>query len=206
MAPQHIDPASLKDLPTRIKYLRDFIEFTPDDAATLHAAAPVVAPLVPVVVDAVYTKLFSFDITAAAFVPRQTGYDGATPKSVDELNLDHPQIEFRKDFLAGYLAKLVSLDYAKDASWEYLNKVGLMHTGAAGFAHRAKKPELRVEYIHTGILLGYVQDILINAVLTHPALDIGTKTAVLRAVNKNDLFARHYIQEDHSAATAEKNN
>ncbi|KAG5652540.1 hypothetical protein H0H81_004650 [Sphagnurus paluster] len=199
----HIDPASLKDLPTRIKYLRDFIEFTPADAATLNAAAA--APLTSLVLDAVYAKVFSFDITAAAFIPRHTGYEGATPAGVEELSLDHPQIKFHRNFLAGYIVKLLSSDYEKDASWEYLNKVGLMHTGVAGFAHRcsqyfissvgvctdwirlpyrAKKPGLRVEYVHIGMLLGYIQDILINAILTHPALDIEAKTASVRALNK----------------------
>jgi hypothetical protein len=57
---------------------------------------------------------------------------------------------------------------------------------------RVKKPALRVEYIHCAILLGYVQDILLNAVTTHPDLDIDTKNNVLRAVNKvshsNSMF------------------
>jgi hypothetical protein len=50
--------------------------------------------------------------------------------------------------------------------------------------YRAKKPALRVEFIHVAILLGHVEDILIEAVLGHPDLDMATKTAVLRAVNK----------------------
>lgn len=204
---KHISEESLNDLPSRIQYLRDFIEFTDNDAAALHAAAPVVGPLVPAVVDAVYQKLLSFDITANSFVPRQTGFNGDVPKEASELSLEHPQIKFRKDFLSGYLVKLVTMDYSKLESFEYLNKVGLLHTGQAGFAHRCvitvtsftktdelglyrkTKPALRVEYIHCGILLGYVQDILINAVITHPTLDIPTKNAVMRAANKvSNLF------------------
>ncbi|KAG6901124.1 hypothetical protein C0995_000373 [Termitomyces sp. Mi166 len=181
---QHIDPVSLDHLPTRIAYLRDFIGFTKADVDALHAAAPVVGPLVPTVVDTVYEKLLGFDITAKAFVPRQTGYTGVAPARLEDLSMDHPQIRFRKDFLAEYCKKLVTMDYEKESTWEYLNKVGLMHTGVAGFKHREKKPGLRVEYIHCGILLGYVEDILVNAVATHPDLDLSTKTAVIRAVNK----------------------
>ncbi|GLB43772.1 putative protoglobin [Lyophyllum shimeji] len=197
---QHIDPASLQDLPSRIRYLRDFIEFTHEDAAALRAAKPIVAPLVPTVVDMVYAKLFSFDITANAFLPRQTGYAGEVPMRLEDLTHDHPMIKFRKDFLSGYLVKLVSMDYEKDSSWEYLDKVGLMHTGAAGFAHRAKKPGLRVEYMHCAILLGYVEEILIATITAHLDLDLEAKQAVLRAFNKiiwiqNDLFARHYIPD-----------
>ncbi|RDB24550.1 hypothetical protein Hypma_008323 [Hypsizygus marmoreus] len=197
---EHISIASLSHLPSRVQYLRTFIGFTDEDAAALHAAAPVVAPLVPTVVDAVYTKLLSFDITAKAFVPRQTGFTGEATAKLEDLSLEHPHVKFRKDFLGQYLVKVVSMDYDKDETWEYLDKVGLMHTGVAGFAHRKKKPALRVELVHCAILLGYVEDILANAVLNHPDLDLATKTAVLRAVNKilwiqNDLFARHYVRD-----------
>jgi len=196
----HIPAESLKDLPSRLDYLKSFISFTSDDAAALRAAAPVVGPLVPAVVDAVYTKLFCFDITAQSFVPRQSGYTGEAPAKVSDLSHDHPMIRFRKDFLSGYLKKLVTMDYKKFESWEYMDKVGLMHTGKAGFSHRVNKPALRVEYMHCALLLGYVEDILINTVITHPDLDVDTKNAVARAVNKvlwiqNDLFARHYIAE-----------
>jgi len=133
---EHVSPSSLSDLPTRISYLRNFISFTASDAATLHAAQDVVAPLVPFVVDTVYEKLLSFDITAKSFVPRQTGYSGEAPTSLQDITPDHPQIKFRKDFLANYLVKLVTMDYENMKSWEYLDKVGLMHTGQAGFAHR----------------------------------------------------------------------
>ncbi|KAF8079358.1 Protoglobin-domain-containing protein [Lyophyllum atratum] len=195
---QHIDPASLSHLPTRIQYLRDFINFTPSDARTLHSSKPIIAPLVPLVVDTVYTKLLSFSITSQAFLPRQTGYSGSAPTRLEDLGQEHPQIKFRKDFLKGYLVKLVTMDYEEEGSWEYLDRVGVMHTGVDGFAHRAKKPGLRVELIHAAILLGYVEDILIEAVMGHPDLDLETKQAVLRAFNKllwiqNDLFARHYI-------------
>ena len=202
---EHIDPETLGELPSRINYLREFIGFTVEDSKALRAAAPVVSPLVPAAVEAVYDKLLSFDITAQAFVPRQTGYDGVAPTALQELSQDHPMIRFRKDFLAGYLAKIVSLDFESLASWQYLDKVGMMHTGRAGFAHRsvspsflpfpvsvrrqangnrAKKPALRVEYMHCAILLGLVEDILVDVVVGHLALDLPTKTAVARAVNK----------------------
>ncbi|KAF8534577.1 Protoglobin-domain-containing protein [Trichophaea hybrida] len=203
----HVSPSSLSDLPSRVEYLKQFIGFGSHDAVALQSAAPVLGPMVPQIVDAVYDKLLSFDITAQSFVPQQTGYTGETPKSVSDLSQEHPQIKFRKNFLSGYLVKLVTLDFEKMSSWEYLDKVGLMHTGQAGFAHRAKKPALRVEYIHCAILLGYVEDILINAVMTHPDLELSTKNEVARAANKliwvqNDLFSRHYIaQAEAEAAT-----
>ncbi|KAI5856033.1 Protoglobin-domain-containing protein [Tricharina praecox] len=204
----HVPASSLSSLSTRISYLRSFISFSASDASVLHSSASVVAPLIPVIVDTVYEKLLSFDITAQSFVPRQTGYSGEAPTSLDELTPEHPQIRFRKDFLAGYLRKLVTMDYDKIESWEYLDKVGVMHTGRAGFAHRAKKPALRVELVHCALLLGYVEDILVGAVMGHPDLDNDTKTVLLRAVNKllwiqNDLFARHYVADADAAEEAE---
>jgi hypothetical protein len=97
---QHIDETSLEDLPSRIAYLSSFLDVTPADSEMLMAAKPLIVPLVPTVLDAVYTKLLSYDITAKAFVPRNTDYEGETPKGASDLNLDHPQIKYRKDFLA----------------------------------------------------------------------------------------------------------
>lgn len=153
---RNITPHSLEILRSRVSYARDFVSFTKEDAAALHAAKPYLAPLVPSVVDAVYTKLFEFSITAESFIPRQTGYTGEAPTSLSELTLDHPQIRFRKDFLTGYIVKLVTMDYSDFGSWEYLDKVGRVHTDVkdSGFKHRAKKPGLRVDYVHCALLLG----------------------------------------------------
>lgn len=151
---QHIDSSSLASLPERVAYLKAFLDFTSQDAAVLHAIKPIVSPLIPGILDAVYNKLLSFDITAASFVPRNSDYEGETVKSVQELTLESPQIAFRKDFLKNYLVKLVTADYGSTAIWDYMDKVGIMHTGLPGFKHREKKPELRVEYIHMSLLLG----------------------------------------------------
>jgi len=186
-----------RSLADRVAYLKAFLGFTSEDATALHAAKPVVAPLIPTVLDAVYAKLLSFDVTASSLAPRNTEYEGETVKSVEELKLDSPQIVFRKDFLKNYLVKLVTADYDSEKIWAYMDQVGVMHTGLPGFKHRENMPELRVEYIHIGLLLGYVVDILLSAVLGAD-LDVATKTAVLKAFNKvvwiqNDLFSRHYI-------------
>lgn len=195
-----ISPSSLNSLPSRVSYLKSFLSFTSEDGAALRASAPLVAPLVPAILDAVYNNLLSFDITAKAFVPRQPGYDGTAPKDVLELTLDHPQIAYRKDFLKAYLVKLVSNEDWSDESkfWVYLDTVGIMHTGVPGFKHREKRPELRVEYIHMGLLLGYVEDVVVKSVLGMKGVDAETKAQVARAFNKllwiqNDLFARHYV-------------
>jgi len=96
---QHVSAESLEDLPSRITYLSSFLGLTASDTEALLASKPLVAPLVPSILDAVYSKLLSFDITAQVFVPKNTGFDGEAVNSVEELTLESPQIAFRKDFL-----------------------------------------------------------------------------------------------------------
>ena len=107
-----------------------------------------------------------------------------------------------------YLVELVSTsDLSPDGSfWKYLNNVGIMHTGKPGFKHREERPDLRVEYIHMGALLGYVVDIVVGAVMELDVIDTQMKSRVIRALNKvvwiqNDLFARHYIPSRGSPET-----
>jgi hypothetical protein len=96
---QHITASSLEDLPSRIAYLSSFLGLTEADGEALRASKPLVAPLIPTILDAVYAKLLSYDITAAVFVPKNTGYEGEVAASVKELTLESPQIAYRKDFL-----------------------------------------------------------------------------------------------------------
>jgi hypothetical protein len=96
---QTIPPPSLLDLPSRVAYLSAFLGLTEQDNEALLASKPLVAPLIPTILDAVYAKLLSFDITAKAFVPKNTDYEGELVRDVKELSLEHPQIALRKDFL-----------------------------------------------------------------------------------------------------------
>ena len=136
---QHISPPTLTNLSDRIAYLTSFLDFTPTDVSYLHAAAPIVKSLIPAVVDTVYVKLLSYDITAKAFVPRQTGFEkplDEKTRRVEDLSQGDEQINFRKGFLTRYLARLVEMKYDNEKDWEYLDKVAMMHTGQIGFQHR----------------------------------------------------------------------
>ena len=84
------------DLAYRFGYLTEFMGFGTDDIEAIHAAAPALAPIVPVLVDAVYAKLQGYDATWRHFVPRQSGYEGMVPSSVETLAMDDEQIQFRK--------------------------------------------------------------------------------------------------------------
>src|SRR4051812_36910303 len=83
---KRIDEPRLEvDTQYRVGYLSEFMGFGPDDIAAIHGAAAHLAPVVSVLVDAVYQKLFSYDATKRHFVPRQFGYDGPVPESSDSL-------------------------------------------------------------------------------------------------------------------------
>ena len=186
----HIDEHRLqKDLGYRFGYLTDFVGFGADDVAVIHALAPLLAPLVPALVDAVYVQLFRFDSTKRHFVPAQFGYEGPIPLDVETLTLDHPQIQYRKAHLAGYLKKLVTGEY--DAKMVgYLDMVGKIHTPKAG------NQNIAVPLVQMNVLMGFVSDALLNTILGLD-LDAAAKTAAVRSINKllwlqNDLIARHY--------------
>ncbi len=185
-----IDESRLEsDLAYRFGYLTEFMGFGETDIDTIHGAAGVLAPLVPGLVDAVYEKLHSYDATWRHFLPRQHGYDGDIPESLDDLTMDHPQIAYRKQHLARYLERLVTAPYdAKMVS--YLDMVGKIHTPDAGSAG------INIPLIQMNALMGFVAD-AVNASLLAADLPAEKKAAAIRAFSKllwlqNDLITRHY--------------
>src|ERR1044071_3991066 len=105
---KHINEQRLESDPGyRFGYLTEFMGFGHDDIAAIHQSAAHLAPIVPSLVDAVYDKLFSYDATKRHFVPRQFGYEGPVPTNLESLTQDHEQIQFRKQHLGRYLARLV---------------------------------------------------------------------------------------------------
>ena len=186
-----IDESKLEsDVGYRFQYLTEFMGFGEADIAAIHGAAPALAPLVPGLVDAVYDKLANYTATWRHFVPKQHGYDGEVPLTVEELSLDHPQIAFRKQHLTRYLVALVTKPY-DGKMVEYLDMVGKIHTDKAG------SKEIAVPLVQMNVLLGFVADAFMATILGL-GLPRETEVATLRAFNKllwlqNDLIARHYV-------------
>src|SRR6476659_5472227 len=174
---KHIDEARLEeDTVYRVGYLTEFMGFGADDIAAIHGAASHLAPLVPVLVDAVYEKLFSYDSTKRHFVPRQSGYSGPVPEGIEVLQQDHEMIKFRKEHLGRYLVSLVTRNY--DAKMlNYLDMVGKMHTPKAG------STELDVPLVQMNALMGFVADALMNVIFSL-SLDRPTEVRTVRAFNK----------------------
>lgn len=196
----HIDEQRLEsDLSYRFDYLVEFMGFGEDDVAAIHGAAPAVAPLVPTLVDAVYDKLQGYDATWRHFLPKQSGFEGAVPESLDEVTMDHEMIRFRKEHLGRYLTALVTKPY-DGKMVNYLDRVGKMHTPQVG------SKELDVPLVQMNALLGFVADALTNSILSL-GLERTQEVQALRAFNKllwlqNDLINRHYQAAMIDAAAA----
>lgn len=187
---RHIDEARLEtDLGYRFEYLTEFMGFGADDIKTILGAAPLLAPVVPALVNAVYAKLFAYDATWRHFVPKQDGYEGSTPKSIEELHPDHEMIAFRKHKLTRYLTRLVTGPY-DGKMVAYLDFVGKIHTDRGGSS------EINVPLVQMNALMGFVAD-AINATILGFDITAEQKAAAVRAFSKllwiqNDLITRHY--------------
>jgi hypothetical protein len=189
---QQVDERRLEAEPAyRFEYLAKFMGFDESDIAAIHGAAPVLSPLVPGLVDAVYDKLRQYDSTWRHFLPRQEGYAGPLAPTLDALSADHELIKFRKQHLARYLAALVTRPY--DAKMvAYLDMVGKIHTPGAGSS------EVNVPLVQMNALLGFVADAF-TATILGLRLDRETECRTLRAFCKllwlqNDLINRHYAR------------
>jgi hypothetical protein len=137
----------------------------------------------------VYVKLFTYDATKRHFLPRQFGYEGATPESLEALTLDHEQVQFRKAHLANYLKKLVTGAYDQKMVG-YLDFVGKIHTPKAG------NKDIKVPLVQMNALMGFVCDALVATLLELDTAD-DTRARAVRAFCKllwlqNDLISRHY--------------
>ncbi|KAI9203715.1 Protoglobin-domain-containing protein [Polychytrium aggregatum] len=180
----------------RFQYISKFAEFGEKDIAAIKASAPLVAPLVPTIVDRVYEKLFSFDITKAYFTQKGDGFGGQVTVDIKTLSLQDEQIVFRKDFLKRYLVKLVTAEY--DAKFvNYLDWVGRIHT-----SNPLKKSKINVEYVHVGALFAWLHGFLAETLDSHPDLqaDPVTRSKTIAAFSKllwiqNDFFAKYYVHE-----------
>ncbi|KAJ3068059.1 hypothetical protein HDU98_008783 [Podochytrium sp. JEL0797] len=202
------------DLMYRFGYVSKFVDFNESDIAAIKNAAPLIAPLVPVIVDAVYDHLFQFDLTKEIFLQKGDGFNPHVhmPSNLNELTVESEQIKFRKDFLGKYLVKLVTAEY--DAKFvQYLDRVGRIHTNTPG-----KKSRINVEYIHCNALFGWLHGFLAETIDNLPQLQ-GPEVAAVRAKTlgafskllwiQNDFFAMYYMRESerfigHDGETSKK--
>ncbi|CAF1068951.1 unnamed protein product [Adineta ricciae] len=188
---EHVDSNRLnKDLRYRFEYLSKFLNFTSADISALNTFAPIVLPLIPVIVDSVYRKLFSFDITKQHFLINN---ESTLPKRTTSVTLESAQMTFRKDMLSIYLKRVLTQRDWNDTFLQYLSQVGRMHTNQAG------STSINVDYIHINALLGYLEQLLIDVLCKNDSIMEGNKCGILTAINKlfwvqNEFFTMHYFK------------
>lgn len=188
---EHVERRDLyTSLPARVHYLHQFLEFSADDVAALIDGHRYIRTVIPAIVNMVYKKLLRHDITARVFSQRDSRSSTNPEAWVTE---DSAQIQHRKMFLRWYLTKLNS-DPSKMEYWAYLDKVGLMHVGLG------RRNPLHVDYIFLGACLGYIQDSITEAILSHPTLELRRKIAIVKAIGKviwiqNDLLAKWHVSD-----------
>jgi hypothetical protein len=190
---EHIDGDRLSfDLRYRFEYLSKFLNFTQEDITMLNKFAPIVFPLIPVLSDTVYRKLFSFDITKHYFLIRNEGFEGFLSKKQCGITLASAQMELRRDMLSMYLKRVLTQREWNDTFLQYLSQVGKIHTNQAGSA------PITVDYIHINALFGYLEHLLIDVLYNADNMDEKTKRGILMAINKffciqNDFFTKQYL-------------
>ncbi|KXJ90545.1 Protoglobin-domain-containing protein [Microdochium bolleyi] len=191
MPMRHISREELyTDIESRVRYLHSFLDFGSDDIEALIYASKYVKILIPAVVNIVYKKLLQYDITARAFTTRSTSFEGPLDTTPTE---NSPQMLHRKAFLRAYLNKLCS-DPSRLEYWKYCNKVGLMHVGLG------REHPLHVEYIHLGATMALIQEVMTEAILSHPRLSMTRKIAIVKALGKviwiqNDFMAKWHVRD-----------
>ncbi|THY66103.1 hypothetical protein D6C97_01997 [Aureobasidium pullulans] len=212
--PRTMERVSRRDiftsLPARIQWLHSFLEFGTDDVQALISGQKYIKAVIPAIVNIVYKKLLKYDITARVFTTRDSRDEGPVESWPTE---DSAQIEHRKmvglacwgpdsmnlikiQFFRWYLTKLNS-DCTRMDYWEYLDKVGLMHIG------KGRQNPLHVDYVFLGACLGFIQDSLFEAILSHPRLELHRKIAIVKALGKVIWIQNDLIEKWHNTDGAE---
>ncbi|CAF0949880.1 unnamed protein product [Adineta steineri] len=188
---EHIDCDRLNnDLRYRFEYLSKFLNFTINDITMLNTFSSIVLPVIPVIVDSVYRKLFSFDITKEHFLIHNEKF--IPKKTIPSDTLESTDMTFRKDMLTMYLRHVLAEHEWNDTFLQYLSQVGKMHTNQAGLS------SINIDYIHINVLLGYLQQTLIDILCNADNIDEINKHGILIAINKlfwiqNEFFTMHYF-------------
>lgn len=164
----------LDQVRTSIILIQAFYRHTLDDVEALIDSQVYIKTIIPAIVNMVYKKLLKHDITARVFSNRDSRSEENPDTFVSE---ESSAIQNRKMFLRWYLTKLNS-DPSKMEYWEYLDKVGLMHVG------KGRRNPLHVDYVFLGACLGYIQDAMMESILSHPKLHRTRKIAIVKAINK----------------------
>lgn len=193
MAENGDTPSPHQDVRYRFESLSKFFDFTEDDIKILNQLSIYIQPMIPVIVDKVYRKLFSFDITKQYFFYRHSScLQGlCTSKPNTNMPFDGEEIEFRKNMLSKYLKRIFTEEEWDESFLQYLSNVGQIHTAKLG------SPGINIDYIHTNLLMGFIESTFMDIIWKINNLDSQTKYKAISTLNKffwiqNEFFKVHY--------------
>jgi Protoglobin len=104
--------------------------------------------MIPHLVEQVYRKIFSFDMTKAVIMK--------CGEVAGEVNMDNDQMKKRMKFLGTYLHRVVTGENGSQFA-DYMGEVGNQHAAAPG--HKAKT---NVSYVHCNAMLGWLHAFLMG--------------------------------------------
>ncbi|CAD0031693.1 unnamed protein product [Aureobasidium pullulans] len=162
---------------------RDIFTSLPARIQWLHSFLEFGTAVIPAIVNIVYKKLLKYDITARVFTTRDSRDEGPVESWPTE---DSAQIEHRKMFLRWYLTKLNS-DCTRMDYW----------------VSKGRQNPLHVDYVFLGACLGFIQDSLFEAILSHPRLELHRKIAIVKALGKVIWIQNDLIEKWHNTDGAE---
>jgi hypothetical protein len=189
---EHIDRTYLNtNLRYHFDYLSKFLNFSTDDINTLNSFAPILVPHIPLIVETVYKKLYSFDITKQFFILRNQNFESFSSNDKNDSTVLSAQTNFRKDMLSVYLQSILIQSEWNDTFLQYLSQIGELH------GNKKKFKTINVDYIHINTLFGYLEHLIIDTIWNVENIDFKEKYAGIRAINKvfwiqNNFFTMHY--------------
>ncbi|CAF1015192.1 unnamed protein product [Adineta steineri] len=189
---EHIDRTRLlTNLRYNFDYISKFLNFTKDDINTLNSLAPILFPRISSIVETVYKKLYSFDITKQYFVRRNDDFEVFSSNTEINGTILSAQTDFRKDMLSMYLKRILIQSEWNDAFLQFLSYVGELH------GNNKNSQSINVDYIHVNALLGYLEHLILDIIWNIENLDMKKKRDSIRTINKffwiqNHFFTMHY--------------
>lgn len=189
---EHIDRARLyTDIRYHFEYISKFLNFTKDDIHTINSLAPVLFPHIPNIVEIVYSKLCSFDITRQCFaIPND---DSKSCSSIDEstFSILTTSTDILKDVLSIYLKRILIQTEWNDLFLKYLSEMGELYGDKNCFKN------FKIDYMHINVLVGHLEHTLIEVIWEQENFDLKKKQTAIKALNKlfwiqNNLFTMYY--------------
>lgn len=177
----------------RFYYLSHFMDMTVRDIEAIRKSAELLVPMLPTIVEVIYTKLFQYDCTKKHFLFASEGYRGEVPFDMRDLHLDHPLMLYRRKHLEEYLEAILQSEWDSNLVL-YMDIIGAMHTSHAG------REEIDIPLVHMNAMMGFIHVALTDIIMSFSISDIDKHDMVI-AYSKflsiqHDFIARHYECED----------